>query len=107
MGIGKVLPTLVILSISAMMVFSLLPVYAHNPPPPPALPPGGTDDGFPHGTCNGPWGGPFSIEEVLVLTSGTVDATAKDRNLNHHVCVKASPGANGGVQVKDDNPIPK
>jgi len=30
MGIGKVLPTLVILIISAMMIFSILPAMAHD-----------------------------------------------------------------------------
>ena len=88
MGIGKVLPTLVILSISAMMVFSLLPVYAHNP-------------GSSHGHCTGQWEGPFTIAFVDDKTGES--NISKDKNENGFLCIKL--GGKDGLQVKDDNPI--
>ena len=96
MGTGKVLPTIIIFSIAAMMVFSLLPVYADNVD--------GSSDGKTHGKCNGGgWNGPFSIAEII--NTFNVDPSRNDRNGNDHVCFKFNPNAK--LQFKDDNPIPK
>ena len=88
MGIGKVLPTLVVFSILLMMVFSLLPAYAH---------PGNTSD---HGECPTKFGSPVGVTEV----PGT-DFSSKDKNGNGHVCVKINNG--GHIVVIDDNHVSK
>ena len=99
MGIGKAFSAVVIMAVAVMMVFSLLPVYAHNPLPPTG---DGEDDGKVHGTCQGPWNGPFSIAHILD-TFG-IDVSKNDRNENDHVCFKGNPN---GLIFRDDNPLPK
>jgi len=93
MGIGKVLPTLVILSISAMIVFSLFPVYAHE------------EDTSDHGKCQGPaWNGPDGVVDLFTQNPTGPDPDLKDRNGNDHVCWRF---VNGNIQYRDDNPLPK
>jgi len=91
MGMGIVIPSLVIVSISIMLVVSILPVYAHIP-------------GTPEGTCPNGW-------EIVHLDG--LDPENKpfdkkgnpvDANGNDHICEKDTGKK---IMLKDDHILGK
>jgi len=83
MGTGKVLPTLIILSISAMMIFSILPAMAHI--------------STPEGICPGEQGDKSPWHKHLVEKPGEEG----DANKNGHVC------HNHNAAIVRDDRIPR
>ena len=84
MGTGKVLATIVIFSIAAMMVFSILPAYAEH-------------SESHNGACKGP-----AWDPVLLFPESPTVQKDKDRNNNGWICSKQ--GGPNGFMFKDDNP---
>ena len=91
---GKTLSALVIMGVAVMMVFSLLPVYA------------GHFNDIDEGTCQGPWNGPFTVQNMIDTfpDESPSKISSKDKNGNHHICSK---GVKGQIMFRDDNPIPR
>jgi len=89
MDASKVLPTLVIFTISAMMVFSILPAMAD---------PRGPDPDGNFWECggeqpSGPW--------AHVFTNGNIVLEAKDKNENFWVCTNSLAGGPNLIVVDD------
>ena len=83
MGWGKALSAVVVMSISVMLVFSVLPVGADT------------------GSCNGPW---TSISVIDAIANTDMENPASyDRNGNGYVCWKMK--GTGEYHFKDDRPI--